>query len=243
VTKTRALGFQGLFYGWTVLFGLSILPLLAGPRLWAVAAGRVWVSVSFWLLERVAGVVYEVRGRENIPDGPALFAFKHQSAWETLAVNVLVPDPAVVLKRELKFIPIYGWFLQKAGMIPIDRSRGASALRHMVDAARAALSQGRSIVTFPEGTRSAVGAEPRYHPGVFALYAALDAPMIPVALNSGLCWRRRNFVIRPGRIIVEFLPPIAPGLRRREFMAVLQDRIETATAALVSDAGGNPDAG
>jgi 1-acyl-sn-glycerol-3-phosphate acyltransferase len=106
----------------------------------------------------------------------------------------------------------------------------------MVETARNRMSDGRSILTFPEGTRTPVGAEARYHPGIFALYAALDATVVPVALNSGLFWRRRESVILPGRITVEFLPPIPPGLRRKEFMSVLQDRIETAAAALVTEA-------
>lgn len=230
------MAFQLLFYGWTTFYGLMILPLLAAPRLWNVAAGEIWSSVVLWLLARVVGVTHHERGRENIPAGPVIYAFKHQSAWETVALNLLVHDPAIVLKRELSLIPGFGWFLLKTGMIPIDRARGRAALRHMVDAARARLAEGRSIVTFPEGTRTAVGDAARYHPGVFALYAALDTPVVPVALNSGQYWRRRDSVIRPGHITVEYLPPIAPGLRRKEFMTLLQNRIETATARLVSEA-------
>lgn len=234
--RLRSLAFQVFLYGWTALFGVMNLPLLLGPRLWNVAVGKWWSGLSLWVLARIVGVTHQVRGQENLPDGPVLFAFKHQSAWETLAVNRLIHDPAIVLKRELSFIPFYGWFLVKTGMITVDRARGASALRDMVDVARARLADGRSIVMFPEGTRTAVGAKPRYHPGIYALYAALDAPVVPVALNSGLCWRRRESVILPGFITVEYLPPIPPGLRRREFMSVLEDRIETATARLVSDA-------
>ncbi len=234
--KARSFAFQTLLYGWTVVFGFMLLPLLVAPRIWCVDFGKIWSLVVLWLLARIVGVDHQVRGRENIPDGPVLYAFKHQSAWETVALNRLIYDPAIVLKRELSFIPFYGWFLVKTGMIPIDRARGGAALRQMLDAARTRLSEGRSIVTFPEGTRTAVGAQARYHPGIFALYAALDAPVVPVALNSGLCWPRRGSVIRPGRITVEYLPLIPSGLRRKEFMALLEDRIETATTRLVSEA-------
>jgi len=230
------MAFQALLYVWTGVYGVMILPLLAGPRLWNVAAGQLWSSVVLSMLARIIGVDHQVRGRENLPEGPVLYAFKHQSAWETLAVNNLVFDPAIVLKWELSFIPFFGWFLLKTGMIAIDRSRGGSALRHMLDTARRRLSEGRSIVTFPEGTRTAVGAKAHYHSGIYALYAALEAPVAPVALNSGLYWRRRESVILPGRITVEFLPPIPPGLQRKEFMVVLEERIETATARLVSEA-------
>jgi len=234
--KARSVAFQFLLYGWTALFGLSILPLLAGPRHWNVEVGKIWSLIVFWMLARIVGLDHQVCGQEYIPDRPVLFAFKHQSAWETVAANRLIYDPAIVLKRELSFIPFYGWFLVKTGMIAIDRARGGAALRKMVETARRRLSEGRSILTFPEGTRTPVGAEARYHPGIFALYAALDAPVVPVALNSGLFWRRRGSVILPGRITVEYLPPIPPGLRRKEFMSVLEDRIETATARLVSEA-------
>jgi 1-acyl-sn-glycerol-3-phosphate acyltransferase len=234
--KLRTLAFQALLYIWTTAFGGVILPMLALPRLWNVHVGKIWSLVVLWMLARIVGVDHQVRGEDNIPDRPVLFAFKHQSAWETVAANRLIFDPAIVLKRELSFIPFYGWFLVKTGMIPINRARGSAALRDMVEAARHRLAQGRSILTFPEGTRTAVGAEPHYHPGIFALYAALDAPVVPVALNSGLYWGRRESVILPGRITVEYLPPIPPGLRRKEFMTLLQERIETATARLVAEA-------
>ena len=141
------------------------------------------------LLAPLAGLTYEVRGRERIPATPAIFAFKHQSAWETLALHLLLADPAIVLKRELTQIPLFGWYLLHAGMIRIDRGGGARALRTLVEDGRAALARGSSIVVFPEGTRAPVGERNPYHPGVAALYRQLDCPVVPVALNSGLFWR------------------------------------------------------
>jgi 1-acyl-sn-glycerol-3-phosphate acyltransferase len=196
---------------------------------------RFWMQVLQAVLRLVVGLSYEVRGRERLPAGPAIIASKHQSAWETLIFHVLVPDLAVGLKYELTRIPVFGWYLMRGGAIRIDRGGAARALRSLVDGARAAAARGVSILIFPEGTRRAPEDPPDYKPGVAALYTALDLPVVPVALNSGLFWSRRSFMKRPGRITVEFLEPIPPGLDRRTFMTELQHRIETATARLVAE--------
>jgi 1-acyl-sn-glycerol-3-phosphate acyltransferase len=161
---------------------------------------------------------------------------KHQSAWDTFAAPVLFRNPALVIKRELGWVPFYGWYALKAGMIPVDRSGGSKAMLRMVAACKRALAQNRPILIFPEGTRSAVGAGVNYLPGVAALYSSLDLPLVPVAVNSGVFWRRRAFLKRPGRITVEILPAIAPGGNRRAVLQQLQERIETATANLVEGA-------
>jgi 1-acyl-sn-glycerol-3-phosphate acyltransferase len=161
---------------------------------------------------------------------------KHQSAWDTLILPVVLGDPAVVIKRELLWVPFYGWYAARAGSIAIDRRGGAGALRRMLADAREAAEQGRAIVIFPEGTRTAPGQTLTYQPGVAALYQALALPSVPAAVNSGLYWGRRAFVKRPGRIVLSFLEPIPPGLPRREVMAELETRIETATAGLEREA-------
>ena len=232
----RSLLFNLALWLWTGLLVIVALPLLAAPRERMVALGRLWQQGAQALLARLAGLTYEVRGRERVPDSPAIFAFKHQSAWETLALHPLLGDPVIVLKRELTRIPLFGRYLLHAGMIGVDRAGGARALRALVEDARAALARGLPIVIFPEGTRAPVGRRNPYHPGVAALYRQLDCPVVPVALNSGLFWRRRSFIKRPGRIVVEFLPPIAPGLERKAFMAELEQRIESATERLVAEA-------
>jgi 1-acyl-sn-glycerol-3-phosphate acyltransferase len=140
----------------------------------------------------------------------------------------------MVIKRELGWIPFYGWYALKAGMIPVDRAGGASALKRMVAASERALAQGRPILIFPEGTRSAVGAKPDYQPGIAALYRQLQIPLVPVAVNSGLFWGRRHFLKRPGRIVVEILPPLPPGRDRRAILDELETSIEVATARLTS---------
>lgn len=234
----RSLLFQMLFYAWTALCAVLGAPFMLTPPLWMMRFGTEWSRVTLWLLRVSAGLTHEVRGREHLPAGPALIAMKHQSAWETFAVPILFPLAAMVIKRELGYVPFYGWYALRAGMIPIDRKGGAKALKRMVDACKDRLAQGRSIQIFPEGTRSAAGAKVRYQPGVAALYSALGVPLVPVAVNSGLFWQRRAFTKRPGKIIVEILPAIAPGGDRRAVLAELQERIEQATARLIAESGG-----
>jgi 1-acyl-sn-glycerol-3-phosphate acyltransferase len=158
------------------------------------------------------------------------------SMWDTVALYLLLDDPAVVLKRDLRLIPFYGWYTWKAGSIAIDRDGKASALRQMAASAKRAMAEGRSILIFPEGTRKPPGASPDYKPGVAGLYGQLNAPCVPVALNSGLFWTGPGgFLKKRGRIVVQFLEPIPSGLRRREFMATLEERIERATDALLAE--------
>lgn len=239
----RSLLFQILFYAWTALCAFLGLPFMLMSRLSMMRFGTEWSRVTLWLLRVTVGLTHELRGREHLPPGPALIAMKHQSAWDTFAVPILFPLAAMVIKRELGYVPFYGWYALKAGMIPIDRKGGAKALTGMVDACKERLAEGRSIQIFPEGTRSAVGATVKYHPGVAALYSALSVPVVPVALNSGLFWRRRAFTKRPGKIIVEILPAIAPGADRRAMLAELGTRIEEATARLVRESGGTASGG
>ncbi len=233
----RALLFNVAFYGVTTILGIFYLPLLlipgkAGQRA-MMAAGRAWSALILWLLKVIIGLDFEVRGRQHLPAGPCLIAAKHQSAWDTLMLPVLLGDPVVVLKRELFWIPFYGWYAKRAGMVAIDRKGGAKALRAMLrDAKARTVEDGRALVIFPQGTRTAPGVSAPYQPGVAALYGDLGLPCVPMALNSGLFWGRRAFTKRPGRIIVEFLPAIPPGLAKRDLLARLEAAIEPATARL-----------
>ena len=234
----RAFAFNLLFVGWTVVVGVLALPFLAAPRRAAMAFGRWWAKSVLVLLRAVVGLGHEVRGLDRLPPGACIIAMKHQSAWDALILPIVLGDPAIVVKRELLWLPIYGWYAGRAGSIAVDRKAGAAALRRMVAAAREAAAEGRPIVIFPEGTRTAPGTRLSYHPGVAALYQGLQLPLVPAAVNSGLYWGRRSFLKRPGRIVLEFLPPIPPGLSRRALMAEIEARIESATAALEREARG-----
>ncbi len=183
----------------------------------------------------MVGLDHASIGLEHVPAGGCVIAMKHQSAWDALILPIVLGDPAVVVKRELLLLPIYGWYAARAGSIGIDRKAGARALRRIVAAARPVVAEGRTVVIFPQGTRVAPGQWAPYQPGVAALYQALGLPLVPAAVNSGLFWGRRAFVKRPGRILLEFLEPIPPGWPRRRLMAELEQRIETATTALMRE--------
>lgn len=237
----RAAAYNAWFWLWTTLVCLTVLP--AYPFLSAAgmrAVARIWERGLLLGLRLLVGLTYEVRGREHLPATPAIIAAKHQSAWETLAFHVIVPEISIGLKDELARIPVFGWYLLRSGAIRIDRGAASKAIRSLIAGAKRATADGLNVLIFPEGTRRPAGAEPDYKPGVAALYAALNVPVVPVALNSGLYWGRRSFIKRPGRIVVEFLPPIPPGLDRRTFMAELQRRTETATNRLVAEAQKQP---
>ena len=239
MSRLRALIFNLAFWLDTAIMGVLGLPFLLTPRRTAMRFGRFWAQTVLALLKLIVGLDGEIRGRGNIPPGGCLIAMKHQSAWDTLIVPPLLGDPAVVIKRELRWVPFYGWYAARAGSIFIDREGGAGALRRMVAAAKRAIAAGRPVVIYPQGTRTAPGQpadEAPYQPGVAALYRELGVPLVPAAVNSGLYWGRRAFVKRPGRIVLEFLPPIPPGLPRRQVMAELESRIEAATAALENEA-------
>ena len=234
----RSIAFNVLFYVNLALFVVLGAEFFLVPRKIAVRALQTWARTSLWLLKVTCAIGMEVRGRENIPQGAALVASKHQSLWETFAILPLLDDPAMVLKRELSFIPFFGWFIFKFRMIRVERSAGSSALKRMIADAKEAARLGRQIVIFPEGTRRSPGAPPDYKPGAAALYLNLGLSCVPVAVNSGLYWPRRKFLRYPGTIVIEFLPAIPPGLPRKLFSTGLEAAIETATNRLAGEGRG-----
>lgn len=232
----RSLLFQLLFYTFTIAYMvvcLPILPFISRRRMW-VAIVLPWVATTGFLLRVICGTKVEIVGREHIPSGPLLVASKHQSAWETLALLPLFSDATFILKRELTWLPLFGWYMRKGRVIPIDRGARSAALKSMTVRARQELADNRQIIIFPEGTRRPPGAPPAYKFGVAHLYAAFGVPCLPVALNSGLYWPRNALVRRPGTIRVEILPAIPPGLPREAFLERLQSDIETASDRLVA---------
>ena len=235
----RSIVFNVLFYLNLGVLLLGALITLVLPRRAVLKMAELWGRISVWLLRVVCGTKLELRGLERLPDGmfkgPLIIAAKHQSTFETFALLKLFDDFTFIVKRELMWIPIFGWCMAKGRMIPVDRGAGSQALMDMTDRAREEIRGGRQLIIFPEGTRRAAFAEPRYKFGVAHLYAEIGVPCIPVALNSGLFWPRRKFLRLPGTIVVEFLPPIPPGLDKNEFFQRLQNDIETATARLLAE--------
>lgn len=228
------------FYLTTAVMLVGGIWLLISPRSWAMAGLRLHGQICTWLLKIICGTRLDVRGRENLPDGPCLVVAKHQSAWDTFALVPLLRDPAIVLKDELKWIPVYGWFCVKFEHVLVKRDRAAVALKQMVGDAKDRVGAGRQVLIFPEGTRRAPGDAPDYKPGYVALYEGLGVPCVPLALNSGLFWPRRSFLRYPGTIVVEFLEPIPPGTPRAAFRKTIEARIEAASEALIAEAGRDP---
>jgi 1-acyl-sn-glycerol-3-phosphate acyltransferase len=229
----RSVIFNLLFYLTLVVYLVATLPTLLLPRGYVIAVARAWARTNLWLLRVVCGIRADFRGLEKIPRGGAIIASKHQSMWETFALLPHVDDPTFILKRELMWIPLFGWCLWKAQMIPVNRGARGPALAAMTERAKAEVQRGRQIIIFPEGTRRPPGAEPRYKFGVAHLYAEAGVPCVPVALNSGLFWPRRSFRRFPGTIVVQVCEPIAPGLDKSAFIARLQEVIETESAQLL----------
>lgn len=231
----RSIAFNTLFYlnlAVLLVVAMMTMPL---PRRGVMEVAKLWARTSFWLLRVVAGIDIEWRGLEKIPKGALIVAAKHQSIWETFGLVPLFDDPTFIIKRELMWIPVFGWCTWKGGMIPVDRGAGAQAITSMTEGAKVAITQERQIIIFPEGTRRAAGAEPRYKVGVAHIYAATAASCLPIALNSGLFWPRRSFRQFPGTIVVEILDPIPPGLDYATFRTRLQGDIESATARLIAE--------
>jgi 1-acyl-sn-glycerol-3-phosphate acyltransferase len=228
--------FYVLFIGQTAIIAIAIATAALfsrGQRTpvgWALAT--YWCRSNVWLLRVVAGISTEVSGQENIPEGPCIIASKHQSDWDVFAVFPYTGHPAYIVKKELMDIPFFGNAARSLDCIEVDRKRGGDAMASMIQGAKAALAKGCRIVIFPEGTRKAPLADPDYKWGIARLYEALNVPVVPVALNSGLFWGKKAILKKPGIITIEYLQPIMPGLDRKAFMRELEARIEGAAERL-----------
>ncbi len=229
MTDLRAFIFNLVFYINLIFLLVIYLPLLIAPRKWIMEGLKFWGHSSIWWHRILVGTQVEFRHLERIPKGPLMVACKHQSLWETFALFALFDDPVVVMKKELMWIPFFGWYGAKMRMIPVDRSEGARSLRKVIAVAKEETAKGRQIIIFPEGTRTAPGAEPVYRGGIALIYHALGLPCLPVALNSGWFWPRRKAVRYPGTIIVDILEPMEAGLAKAKFLQNLERTIEDAS--------------
>jgi len=232
----RSLIYNVLFYLVLIFWLIVAIPTLVMSRTAIMKIAKLWSRQSTWLLRVVCNVKVEYRGVEKIPKGPLLVASKHQSMWETFALLQFFDQPLYILKRELKWIPLFGWYLIKSNMIGVNRSAGGRALLNMARRAGEEVRRGRQLIIFPEGTRTPVDAPPHYKTGIAQVYVDCGVPCLPVALNSGLFWPRRTFMRYPGTLVVEFLDPVPPGLPRDEFLKRIAATIEEATARLVETA-------
>jgi 1-acyl-sn-glycerol-3-phosphate acyltransferase len=228
--------FNVIFYFNLALFLVVGSPFFFTPRIWSIRALQTWARSSLWLLKVICGIKMEVRGAEHIPHEAAIVAGKHHSFWETFAILPLLDDPCFVLKKQLSYIPFFGWFIFKFKMITVDRSAGSSALRDLIARAKDEVVKPRQIVIMPEGTRRAPDDPPDYKPGAAALYGQLGVPCVPFGLNAGLFWPRRKFLRYPGTIIIEFCQAIPAGLPRKDFQMKLQAVIETTSNKLIAEA-------
>lgn len=230
----RSLAYNIVFYLNLAFWVLLGIPTYLMPR-WAIMnIAKYWGRTSIWFMRIICNTKVEYRGLQNVRQGPLLVAPKHQSAWETFALLQFFDEPLYILKRELRWLPLFGWYLIKANMIGVNRGAGGRTLQEMARRAREEVSRGRQLIIFPEGTRRAVGAPPNYKYGVSQIYVDCGVTCVPVALNSGLFWPRRTFLRYPGTIVVEFLEPIPPGLERDEFTKRVSNAIEEATDRLVA---------
>jgi 1-acyl-sn-glycerol-3-phosphate acyltransferase len=229
----RSVVYNIVFYLNLVFWVVVGLPTYVMPRWGILWVASTWGRTSIWLMEVICNVRVEYRGRDKIPQGPLIVASKHQSAWETLALLQFFDQPFYILKRELTWLPFFGWYLLKAGMIGVNRESGGRSMIGVIRRAGQQIRQGRQFLIFPEGTRRAPGAPPDYKNGVSLIYDDAGVPCLPVALNSGLFWPRRSFLRYPGTLVLEFLDPIPPGLKRKEFTGRLSQAIEEASDRLV----------
>ena len=232
----RTLLFNVLFYVTFIVMAVVLAPIMLLPQrhIWFIP--RLWAGASLWLHRIICGIGEEIHGVENIPDGGFLVACKHQSTWETLRLVTLFPKPAFVFKQQLRWAPLFGWYLIKFGQIPVNRGQRSKGLQAMAAIAAERIDQGYQVIIFPEGTRRPPLAEPKYKYGVTYLYDKLNTPCLPIAVNSGLFWPRRTIAHRQGVVTMKILPPIPPGHDAETFQAELQDVIESAVAEMNADA-------
>jgi len=229
----RSLIFVAWLYLSMAIFAVGLSPSLMLPHPWAMGVIKAWARFILFGLRWICGVKVEFRGLEHRPADAALIACKHQCMLDIIIPFAVLTDPCIIMKKELLPIPFFGWFAGKTKMISIDRSAHSRALKDMVRQARVRAAEGRQIFIFPEGTRAEPGTPPDYKPGVMALYRDLGGPCWPMATNAGVHWPPHGFRRYPGTIVYQFLPPIPAGLKREAFMTELENRIETASNALL----------
>lgn len=223
----RSLIFNFFYITWTFLIGIIFLPIAFFPtHIIILVVGKIWAKGLYFFLQNICNLKLDARGIENVPNTSAIYASKHQSALETFMFHILIHKPVFVLKKELLDLPVFGFYLKRMGMIAIDRDGGMKSLKLLLKSVEEKLNEGYSIIIFPEGTRTKPGEKVEYNSGITAIYNLKAAPIIPVALNTGVFWPKDSFNKQPGKFVIEFLPNISNDLDRKEFLSNLQNIIE-----------------
>lgn len=239
----RSILFNAAFYANLIIRMIVLTPIyFLLPRKKAFFVPKNWAISNNWLMKKIVGATFEVEGLENIPEGGYIFAPKHQSFWDTFALLPWLDDPVYILKRELMWIPLFGWYIAKQRMIPVNRGARGKVMLGVMKRAKQEMEAGRQLIIFPEGTRRPPGAEPEYKYGIARMYRDLGVPVVPVAMHPGLFWPRRKFLRFPGHFKVRILPAIPPGLDPDEFYNRLIEVTEKASdELLVETVANNPE--
>jgi 1-acyl-sn-glycerol-3-phosphate acyltransferase len=235
-SRIRSLLFVVCYIGLLIAMMIICLPILLMPRQVLIVAARIWTRMFRFLCRWIVGINIVVEGQENIPPGGSIIAAKHQSTMEVYIMLTAVRDPAFVLKRSLTYLPFFGWYVWKFKCVPVDRGKGKQALLSMIPPAQEVIRENRQLIIYPEGTRRAPGAQPKYKHGISHLYQQTNAPVVPVALNTGLFWGRNSWQLNPGTAVIRFLPAISPGLDNQNFMDLLIEKIEKDSNELAEEA-------
>ncbi len=230
----RSILFNLAFYANLIIRMIVLTPvyfLSERKKAWSIP--KNWALSNHWLQEKIVGTTFEIEGLENIPQGGYIFAPKHQSFWDTYALLPWLDDPVYILKRELGWIPLFGQYIFKMRMIPVDRGSKGKVMADVLERTKREMEGGRQLIIYPEGTRRPPGAEPSYKYGIARLYRDLQVPVSPVVMHPGLFWPRRKFMRYPGHFKVRILPAIEPGLDPDIFFERLMREMENASDALL----------
>ncbi|MEC7577331.1 MAG: lysophospholipid acyltransferase family protein [Pseudomonadota bacterium] len=235
----RSLIFNILYYPITAILCFAYLPFLILPRKWLLIMVELYVKIVYVLEKYVLGLDFEIRGAEYLPKDEAfIVAAKHFSSYETLKLHILFKDPAIVIKKELFSIPIWGWYAKKMRLIGIDRSNRDTALKSVTQGAQMAADMKRPIVIFPQGTRVSLDhtvKDKPYKAGIMRMQNASGLKIVPLAMNTGVFWPRNAFIKKGGKVIFEFMPAVETGLSTQEGLAIIQEAVESKTAALIAE--------
>lgn len=233
ITFIRSIIFNLVFYAWTLFICTIMLWTMLLPRPTSHVVPWMWTWGTRFLLFVICGIRIKVKGRENLPKKNGyIVAAKHQSAMETALFHSIVPRTVYVLKKELLFLPVAGLYFWGTGCIPIDRKKGTTAMRLMLDKAKKRLAEGYNVIVFPEGTRVKPRQPSKYNPGVSFIYEQCNVPVVPIALNTGYFWPKNSFWRYSGTVTIDILPPIEAGLDKRQFLNEVESKIETACQKL-----------